>query len=75
MVWAVCKPGVAEMIANKTVEETRLGDYNGKFLKISRKTRLDIYRELVGEELGAGGWWDIQHLNHNISLIKKRHMT
>jgi sulfoacetaldehyde dehydrogenase len=46
MVWAVCKPGVAEKIAEETVRETRLGDYNGKFLKISRKTRLEIYLDI-----------------------------
>src|SRR4051812_15384358 len=39
MVWSVAKPGVAEDIAQLTVDETQLGNYEGKFLKISRKTR------------------------------------
>jgi len=52
MVWAVCKPGVAEMIANKTVEETRLGDYNGKFLKISRKTRSALFDIIDDKSVG-----------------------
>ena len=30
MVWAVAKPDVAEMIARHTVEETQLGNYDGK---------------------------------------------
>src|SRR3546814_18576882 len=43
MVWAVAKPGVAEKIARFTVDETQLGNYEGKFLKISRKTRATLY--------------------------------
>ena len=39
MVWSCCQPGVAEEIATHTVEETQLGDYNGKFTKIRVKTR------------------------------------
>ena len=39
MVWSCCQPGVAEAIATHTLEETQLGDYNGKFLKINTKTR------------------------------------
>ncbi len=39
MVWAVARPGVAEEIARHTVEETQLGNYDGKYLKIFRKTR------------------------------------
>ena len=34
MVWAVAKPGVAEKIAQHTLEETQLGNYAGKFAKI-----------------------------------------
>ena len=48
MVWSCCQPGVAEEIAQFTVDETQLGDYNGKFLKISVKTRaalMDIIDE------------------------------
>ena len=39
MVWSCCQPGVAEKLAQHTLDETQLGDYNGKFLKISVKTR------------------------------------
>src|SRR6056300_1169151 len=39
MVWSVARPGVAEEIAQFTVDETQLGNYDGKFLKIQRKTR------------------------------------
>lgn len=39
MVWAVSRSGVAEKIAKFAVEETQLGDYAGKFGKISVKTR------------------------------------
>ena len=34
MVWSVAKPGMAEEIAQFTVDETQLGNYDGKFLKI-----------------------------------------
>ena len=33
MVWAVARPGVAEEIAQFTVDETELGNYDGKYLK------------------------------------------
>ena len=42
MVWSVARPGVAEMIAQKTVDETQLGNYDGKYLKIFRKTRATL---------------------------------
>jgi sulfoacetaldehyde dehydrogenase len=42
MVWAVAKPGVAEKIAQHTVDETQLGNYEGKYLKIFRKTRATL---------------------------------
>lgn len=48
MVWSVAKPGIAEEIAQFTVDETQLGNYDGKFLKIQRKTRatlLDIIHD------------------------------
>ena len=48
MVWCVARPGVAEEIAQFTVDETQLGNYEGKFLKIQRKTRatlMDIINE------------------------------
>lgn len=42
MVWSVAQPGVAEEIAQFTVDETQLGNYEGKFLKIQRKTRATL---------------------------------
>ena len=42
MVYAVAKEPVAKMIAQHTVDETRLGNYDGKFLKIFRKTRATL---------------------------------
>ena len=42
MVWSVARPGVAEEIAQFTVDETQLGNYEGKFLKIQRKTRATL---------------------------------
>ena len=42
MVWSVAKPGMAEEIAQFTVDETQLGNYDGKFLKIQRKTRATL---------------------------------
>lgn len=37
MVWAVAEESVAEKIAQHTVDETQLGNYDGKYLKISGK--------------------------------------
>ena len=31
MVWSCAQPGVAEELAQQTLDETQLGDYNGKF--------------------------------------------
>ncbi len=42
MVWCVARPDVAEKIAKFTVEETQLGNYDGKYLKIFRKTRATL---------------------------------
>ncbi len=53
MVWAVCKPGVAEEIAHFTVEETQLGNYEGKFLKIFRKTRATLYDIIDDKSVGV----------------------
>lgn len=48
MVWSVAKPEVAEQIARLAVEESQLGNYDGKYVKIFRKTRaalLDIIND------------------------------
>jgi hypothetical protein len=52
MVWAVAQPGVAEKIAQQTVDETQLGNYAGKFLKISRKTRATLMDILDDKSVG-----------------------
>ena len=53
MVWAVAKPGVAEMIARHTVEETQLGNYDGKYLKIFRKTRATLMDIIDDKSVGV----------------------
>jgi len=53
MVWSCCQPGVAEEIATHTVEETQLGDYNGKFLKISVKTRAALMDIIDDKSVGV----------------------
>jgi sulfoacetaldehyde dehydrogenase len=52
MVWAVARPGVAEKIAKFTVEESQLGNYDGKFLKISRKTRAALMDIIDDKSVG-----------------------
>ena len=52
MVWPVAKPGVAEEIAQFTVDETQLGNYDGKFLKISRKTRATLMDIIDDKSVG-----------------------
>jgi sulfoacetaldehyde dehydrogenase len=52
MVWAVAKPGVAEKIAQFTVDETQLGNYDGKFLKIFRKTRATLMDIINDKSVG-----------------------
>jgi sulfoacetaldehyde dehydrogenase len=53
MVWSVARPGVAEQIARLTVDETRLGNYEGKFLKIFRKTRAALMDILDDKSVGV----------------------
>ena len=48
MVYAVAREDIAEKIAQHTVDESQLGNYDGKYLKIFRKTRaalLDIIHD------------------------------
>ena len=52
MVWAVAKPGVAEKIAKFTVDETQLGNYDGKYLKIFRKTRATLMDIINDKSVG-----------------------
>ena len=53
MVWSVAKPGVAEEIAQLTVDETQLGNYEGKYLKIFRKTRAALMDILGDKSVGV----------------------
>ncbi len=53
MVWAVAKEGVAEKIAQHTVDETQLGNYDGKYLKISRKTRATLMDIIDDKSVGV----------------------
>ena len=53
MVWAVAKPGVAEKIAQETVDETQLGNYDGKYLKIFRKTRATLMDIIDDKSVGV----------------------
>ena len=52
MVWSVAKPGIAEEIAQFTVDETQLGNYEGKFLKIQRKTRATLMDIINDKSVG-----------------------
>ena len=52
MVWSVAKPGMAEEIAQFTVDETQLGNYDGKFLKIQRKTRATLMDIIDDKSVG-----------------------
>jgi len=52
MVWAVAKPDMAEKVARMTVEESQLGNYDGKYLKIFRKTRATLYDIIDDKSVG-----------------------
>ena len=52
MVWSVARPGVAEDIAQFTIDETQLGNYAGKFLKIQRKTRATLMDIIDDKSVG-----------------------
>jgi len=53
MVWSVCEESVAQKIAQQTVDETRLGNYDGKFLKIFRKTRATLMDIIDDKSVGV----------------------
>ena len=53
MVWSCAQPGVAETLAQQTLDETQLGDYNGKFAKISVKTRAALMDILPDKSVGV----------------------
>jgi sulfoacetaldehyde dehydrogenase len=64
MVWSCAQPGVAEEIAQFTVDESRLGNYEGKFLKINRKTRATLYDIISDKSVG------ILEEDHERNIIK-----
>ena len=67
MVWSVAQPGIAEEIAQFTVDETQLGNYEGKFLKIQRKTRATLADIIHDRSVGV-----IEELpERNIKIIAK----
>ncbi|MFA7585738.1 MAG: aldehyde dehydrogenase family protein, partial [Novosphingobium sp.] len=53
MVWAVAKEATSEKIAQHTVEETQLGNYDGKYLKIFRKTRATLMDIINDKSVGV----------------------
>jgi sulfoacetaldehyde dehydrogenase len=53
MVWAVAREDRSEEIARFTVEETQLGNYEGKFLKIHRKTRATLMDIIDDKSVGV----------------------
>lgn len=53
MVYAVARDDRAEEIARFTVEETQLGDYEGKYLKIHRKTRATLMDIIDDKSVGV----------------------
>ncbi|MFT3928963.1 MAG: aldehyde dehydrogenase family protein [Spongiibacteraceae bacterium] len=52
MVWSIAQPEIAEKIARMTVEESQLGNYDGKYLKIFRKTRAALYDIIDDKSVG-----------------------
>ena len=53
MVWAVANEATAEKIAQHTVDETQLGNYDGKYLKIFRKTRATLMDIIDDKSVGV----------------------
>ena len=53
MVWAVAREDVARKIAQQTVDETQLGNYDGKYLKIFRKTRATLMDIIDDKSVGV----------------------
>lgn len=64
MVWAVAEESVAEKIAQHTVDETQLGNYDGKYLKIFRKTRATLFDIIDDKSVG------ILEEDHERNIVK-----
>ena len=64
MVWSVAREDVAKKIAQFTVDETQLGNYDGKYLKIFRKTRATLMDIIDDKSVG------VLEEDHERNLIK-----
>jgi len=53
VVWTVAKEENAKKIAQHTIDETRLGNYDGKYLKIFRKTRCALMDIINDKSVGV----------------------
>jgi sulfoacetaldehyde dehydrogenase len=53
MVYAVARDEIARDIAQHTIDETQLGNYDGKFLKIHRKTRAALMDIINDKSVGV----------------------
>ena len=53
MVWACAKPGVAEELSRDAVEESKLGNFEGKMAKLAGKTRAALYDILSDKSVGV----------------------
>ena len=53
MVWSVAQEEISKEIAQFTVDETQLGNYEGKFLKINRKTRATLMDIIDDKSVGV----------------------
>lgn len=53
MVWACAKPGVAEELSREAVEESKLGNVEGKMAKLAGKTRAALLDILHDKSVGV----------------------
>ena len=53
VVWSTSRPGMAEKIAKHAVEETQLGNYDGKYMKIFRKARAALFDIINDKSVGV----------------------
>ena len=53
MVWSVAREDRSEKIAQFTLDETQLGNYDGKYLKIHRKTRATLMDIIDDKSVGV----------------------
>ena len=53
MVWSVAQEGRAKAIAQHTIDESRLGNYDGKFFKIFTKTRAALLDIIDDKSVGV----------------------